>query len=341
MAQTNSLRPDISVLVATSNRADQLRRTLEAFTCLRTDDLRVEFVIADNSSDDVTRAIADSFSTRLHLRYLYEPRPSKNHALNRAIDTGIDGSDDSAGLGDIVVFTDDDVTPDTDWLIAVREASARWPSHDLFGGRTLIEWPEATHPAWADAAWVQAFAFSRHHLGDEEMAYPPRRFPFGTNMWVRRAVFERGARFDESIGPRPERRIMGSETTFLKRLADAGNEIIYDPASRVTHRIQAGLVSLPGVRRKAVWFGRQGPHLHGIPRRELLARSPAAWWVIRVLALIWGFALRAGSLLTISARGRALRDLRGIARIAYNREALSLAKGIDNKRSSADESKDN
>lgn len=324
MAQTNSSRPDLSVLLATYNRADELRRTLEAFTRLATDDLRVEFVITDNSSNDESRAVAESFATRLRLRYLFEPGPGKNYALNRAIDSAINGPDDSARLGDIVVFTDDDVTPDADWLTAIQEASARWPDHDLFGGRTSIEWPEPSHPAWADAPWVQAFAFSRHDLGEYEMPYPPKRFPFGTNMWVRRAVFERGERFDESIGPRPDRRIMGSETTFLKRLADAGSEIVYLPASRVAHRVQSGLVSLPGVRRKAVWFGRQGPHLHGIPRRELLARSPAAWRAIRLVALLWGFALRAGSLLTISARSRALRDLRGIARIAYNREALRL-----------------
>src|SRR5687768_2828620 len=97
---------NISILIATHNRAKILRRTMKAMEALVRAGVSVEWVIVDNNSSDETRLVVESFRERLPLRYLFEPRPGKNYALNKALS--------EVELGDVVVFTDDDVTPNPD-----------------------------------------------------------------------------------------------------------------------------------------------------------------------------------------------------------------------------------
>ena len=95
---------DITILMSTFNRADALRSTLEAMCHLRTKAMSVDLVVVDNASTDGTPRVLRDFAERLPLRSLHETRPGKSNALNRALET--------APPGDIVLFTNDDVTPD-------------------------------------------------------------------------------------------------------------------------------------------------------------------------------------------------------------------------------------
>ena len=122
---------DISVLIATYNRAEILRQTLESMTDLDREGLAVEFVVVDNNSSDHTKQVVESFSGKLPIRYLFESRPGKNCALNKALD--------EVALAKLVVFTDDDVDPRKDWLKAVVSASRHWPRFSVFGGKQFLE----------------------------------------------------------------------------------------------------------------------------------------------------------------------------------------------------------
>ena len=88
---------DISVLLSTYNRADEVRTTLESFCRQELGDVRVEYVVVDNNSTDGTRSVVSKLSDRLPVRYLFEKRPGKNCALNFALD--------SVELGDIMAVT--------------------------------------------------------------------------------------------------------------------------------------------------------------------------------------------------------------------------------------------
>lgn len=318
---------DISVLIATFNRADDLRKTLEAFTLLDREGLAVEIVIVDNNSADATRQVVESFGNRLPLRYLFEPRPGKNCALNRALA--------EAPLGRLVVFTDDDVTPNPDWLKSIDAVSRRLPERSVFGGRVNVIWPDVEIPAWARDPYIEEIAFSRHDLRPDEGPYPDRVFPFGPNYWVRWEVLNGGRRFDESVGPRPTNRIMGSETTFLKKLADDGYPPIYTPFPVVGHRIQPFQVSAADVRRRAYRLGRQGPHVEGLCRRALLDQNPFLWSLLRVASLTRGaFEFGVAMLLLPTADPRIRRSAIALELIGYNVESLRLARsGRKNKAS--------
>lgn len=259
---------DISVLMTTYNRADILRETLEAMCAVRRDGLRVELVVVDNNSSDHTPAVIEAFTGRLPLRHVFEPRPGKNCALNRALD--------DVKLGALVVFADDDVTPDREWLVAIAAASARHPEWSVFGGRIRAQWPLSPVPSWA-----QAFAphYGEHHWSPEDAVYPAGVYPFGANYWVRSSVFALGVRFNEQVGPRPKNRLMGSETTFILALIERGYDKMHCPFAVVSHRVAADAVTLDWLRQRVFRLGRSSVHSRQATRdKELLRDRPARWY---------------------------------------------------------------
>lgn len=260
---------DLTVLMPTFNRAEVLRATLEAMCRARLGNLSVQFVIVDNASTDQTPAVLQEFASRLPLMQLREPKPGKSNALNRALR--------DAPLGDIVVFTDDDVTPDASWFEAIIATCQRWPEHSVFGGRIDLGWPSATpRPFWAADKQIQAIAFSAHHVNDREGPYPANLEPFGPNFWVRRDALA-GVELRTDLGPHPTRRTLGDESEFLRQLRRRGFEPIYSPSSRVVHRIEPERTTETALYRRAFQSGKGTVHVTGMPEAKLLKRSRAAW----------------------------------------------------------------
>lgn len=259
---------DLTVLMPTLDRAKVLRETLEALCAVRRGNLSVELVVIDNGSGDDTQAVLSEFTSRLPLRPIYEPRAGKCNALNRALR--------ASTLGDIVVFTDDDVTPDPGWFEAIVATSQRWPEHSVFGGRIDVGWPNGVaRPHWVGDRHVQAIAFSAHHVADHEGPYGSGE-PFGPNFWVRRAALK-GVRFRADLGPHPTRRTLGDESEFLRQLRRRGFPPIYTPHARVVHRIEPERTTERAVYRRAYQSGRGTVHVSGMPEGALRERSPAAW----------------------------------------------------------------
>jgi glycosyltransferase involved in cell wall biosynthesis len=77
-----------------------------------------EVVIVNNNGTDHTDEVIAAFAGRLPLRREFEPEPGHTRARNHAID---------AAKGDYIIWTDDDVVVDPQWLAAYAEAFRRWP----------------------------------------------------------------------------------------------------------------------------------------------------------------------------------------------------------------------
>lgn len=288
----------LSILISTYNRARMLEATLEAFCKLDTKGLRVTWIIIDNNSDDHTPSIVASFAERLNIVALFEPRPGKNCALNKALD--------ECPLNEIVVFADDDITPEADWLQQIARSCRETPSCDVFGGRIQIQWPEEAEPSWAQDRYIQMLGYSLHDFGDKSLDYPPLQYPFGANFWVRRSVVGRGYRFDTRVGPRPKNRIMGSETTFLHKLAQDGYRMQYFPSASIRHRIEPNACTPAMVRRRAFRLGRADVYLIGIPRLKLRKISTILWRAFLVAKLANASMSRIFSCLQLSEEKRLL-----------------------------------
>jgi L-malate glycosyltransferase len=103
----------LTVVLATFNGAKTLPKVLEAYGRLIAPTGGWKVIVVDNESTDGTRNVIEGSSATLPLEYRYEARRGKNAALNSAI----------AGIcGDLVVFTDDDVVPEPNWLVEVRKS---------------------------------------------------------------------------------------------------------------------------------------------------------------------------------------------------------------------------
>jgi len=299
---------DISVLIATYNRAEIIRKTLEGMTGLDRDGLSVEFVVVDNNSSDHTKEVIESFTDRLSLRYFFEPRPGKNCALNKALN--------EVKLGKLVAFTDDDVEPKKDWLKAIVAATQRWPQVSVFGGKIYPLWLSDKLPKWIESPSVQSLCFAAHDHANRECIYQRGKLPFGPNFWVRREIFAAGLKFDEAFGPRPKNRLMGSETSFLRHLADEGHQMVYCPSVELGHRIGSEQISIRNALKRSYRLGRALAHMGSPCQVALLRKYPILWYFIRVLWIVGLTLLLLASLvmLVFQKPRRAIGAMRHIGR---------------------------
>lgn len=220
----------ISVVIPTFNRCGILKKTLQSFLGLnnKKEDFDYEIIVVDNNSHDNTKIVAMSFEGTLPVVYLHEPKQGKNNALNLAI---------SKARGEILVFIDDDIIPDTNWLQEIYLSSLRHPDGLVFGGKILPLFPPCT-PEWMTNSSYSFFVFGIHDLAQSEGVYKNSGTPGGGNCWVKRRVFDSGYMYDGDIGPSGYGRISGSELEFFTRLSEQGIKSVYIPTAVVKHRIE-------------------------------------------------------------------------------------------------------
>lgn len=236
----------ISVLLATYNGSSTICRFLDALAnCKAPNAEDLEVIVVDNASTDGTAKAAYRFAGRLPLRVLHHPVRGKNRALNCGLEQV---------RGDVVVLTDDDVLPASDWLVAIRDRITRHPEVCLFGGPILPHWDRAP-PPWLESVVPMGVAFAITGEELEDGPVNPRRI-WGPNMFVRRKVFDTGLRFNEQVGPGPGQYIMGSETDFTSRAAAAGHLSWWCPEIRVHHIIRAGQIERSWLLKRAYRYGK-------------------------------------------------------------------------------------
>jgi len=312
----------LTVILSTYNREDDLKGTLESMTKVDFSGLDVELVVVDNNSSDATKEVVASHESKLPLVYLFESRPGKNAALNHALRSVV--------LGDIVVFTDDDVDPHEDWLHEIRRKSLEHPNVSVFGGRIDIKLPKTHIPNWAKEKSFQDWALARHDWTENEEFYPKDRHPCGPNFWVKRGVFDDGRLYDESIGPRPgKKRKMGSEASFLLQLSKDGYDILYCPSAIVKHRSQPELFTEKVISKRAYQYGRGLPHLRGIKDPEGLKRSRSKWMLMRRVAIAKHYAKYFISYLHPNFSSGYAKRLQSIRWIGFNIESMEMAREGD------------
>jgi glycosyltransferase involved in cell wall biosynthesis len=217
----------ISVILCTYNRCRSLSKTLESISCSKLPKaIDWDVLVVDNNSCDQTRPVVEEFCHRhpRRFRYLFEPRPGKSNALT----TGI-----REASGDILVFTDDDVTVEPTWLqnLTANLHNREWAGT---GGRTLPV-PSFLRPQWlvVDERTLATLGCFDRGLDSIELTEPP----FGNNMAYRKEMFEKHGGFLTDLGPRPGSLIRSEDTEFGLRLLAAGERLRYEPSAVVYHSV--------------------------------------------------------------------------------------------------------
>jgi glycosyltransferase involved in cell wall biosynthesis len=223
--------PSCSVVICTRLRAELLARCLGSLTVL--EHPRYELIVVDNTAGE--REVED-LAAEAGARYLVEPR----EGLSRARNAGA-----RAALGEIIAYIDDDAVAEPTWL-SRHAAAFEDPELMATTGRILptsLESPAARIYAAAGGEdlgevpfrldWTNPYWFDMANFGGVGV---------GPNMAFRRALFQAGWGFRESLGLGGG--IPGEENYAFFTIIRAGHAIAYLPDAIVHHRYPATITAL-------------------------------------------------------------------------------------------------
>lgn len=257
---------DATVIVCTYNRAASLGQTLQCLSQQHVPaSLTWEIIIVDNNSSDNTRQIVDKarpLFTGVPLRYEFESSQGLSHARN----TGI-----QKARGETLLFTDDDVCPNTDWVKQILDAMKQHEC-DACGGYISPVWEE-NPPKWLTERFYGFLAVRTDETGPKEIL-DAEDSPFGANMAFRRTVFDRVGRFDTTRGRTGNTLASGEDGEMFERILSTGLRVMYFPNARVKHRVEAFRVRRAYFRRWRFQNSRNLAGSRGVPGKRLFMGVP-------------------------------------------------------------------
>lgn len=215
----------LSILLPTRDRAEGLGVTLESLRRLRPPEgVQVELVVVDNASRDRTSELVKDFAASappFEVRLAHCAKGGKSAALNCGL---------AEIESDLVVFTDDDMSFDENWLVAFIE---HFRAYDCVGaqGRVCLEF-ESSRPEWLTAkAEVLLAATSMFENNVFQLTSLG-----GLNMAARRLASVAAGPFREDLGPEDRRTGFAEDTEWSQRLAHQGS-LLFCPSAISYHRI--------------------------------------------------------------------------------------------------------
>jgi glucosyl-dolichyl phosphate glucuronosyltransferase len=239
----------ITLCICTYNRSESLRATLNSVRRLRGLEALAELLIIDNNSTDATAEVTEAFAAELPIRRVMERSQGLSNSRNRAI---------AEFKGEILLFTDDDVLLDVDWLSAYASAVSKFSTAQFFGGRILPRWDDKP-PGWLRGeclalldgvlVWYDHGTEIRPYACDEGP-------PFGASFAVRRSLLEEIPGFRTDLGPIGASRGCGDETEFLQRCMTAELLGIYVGTALCWHKTDERRLTLPALYRYGIEIGK-------------------------------------------------------------------------------------
>ncbi|MFE0652268.1 glycosyltransferase [Streptomyces sp. NPDC059534] len=233
---TPGAAPEISVIVATRNRAGMLRDCLDSLLALEYP--RFEVIVVDNAPADastrdlIRREYAGARPGGPAVRYLREPVPGLARAHNHGL---------AAARGRIVAFTDDDTLVDPRWLTALATPFLADPRTGCVTGLivpaeldTEAQVALERHGAFAKGYTPRTWSL-RAPPADPLFPFTAGRFGSGANMAFRTELLRELGGFDPATGVGTPARGGDDLLSFFRVLA-RGRSLAYEPGAIVWHR---------------------------------------------------------------------------------------------------------
>jgi glycosyltransferase involved in cell wall biosynthesis len=262
--------PEVSVVVATRNRAERLMGLINSLEAQSLDPSHFELVVVDDGSTDGTAERLAAASSRCS--FAITVRPSTGAGIAVARNRGW-----RAARSSLVAFTDDDCEVAPTWLETLVIA-ARDGEGDVIYGPTL--------PIPRELASIGPFTHTKRIEGPNpsfqtcNIAYP-------------RALLERLGGFDEVLHD------LGEDTDLAWRAKEAGARFAWNPDARVFHAVDD--VGPTGFLRRAA----RGADSVMVFRRHPELRAELRWGVFRNGRLPWLALALVGGAATRRTRGLA------------------------------------
>ena len=271
--------PQVTVLIATFNRAALLGRTLDSLALSRT--ARTwNVIVVDNNSTDETRRVVEqrirAYPVPLH--YLFEGQQGKSNALNTAL---------ALINADVVAFTDDDVRVPPEWLQVATAPLFERDDIQYTGGPVRPMW-ERQRPRWLNERGNLGGTIAVVDYGSEPFIFEERRrAPLGVNMCVRRELIDRIGGFRPDLGRRGASLLGQEQAEFFIRARNTGARGLYVPDAALEHFVPSARLTLAYFTRWWFWKGVSHSRLHSIHHRTELGldlnRVPRLFGIPRYL----------------------------------------------------------
>lgn len=210
----------VSIIVPTRNRRESVGRLLQSLAqTINPTNATVEIIVVDNAStDDTGYFLAETAKTYAGLRVLFEPKPGKNFALNRAI---------KAATGKFICFMDDDIVLNPTWLQGLLNDLDTLP-YDALQPRVL----PGLDPAGNTANRTLLYEYNVPVIDYGDSVRDINGMT-GVFMCVRREVIDTIGGFDDRL---PASGYHG-DTDFSRRAREAGFLIGYTPHATAYHEL--------------------------------------------------------------------------------------------------------
>ncbi len=218
--------PTLTVAIPTYNRADFLRQTLAGLARQEFPRGSFEVLVIDNNSTDYTRAVVAEFAASNPApRYVLETKQGLDYGRNRAI---------AEARGCIMVFADDDILMQPDWLAQLSAPLLTDTAHRIgaVGGEVIPVFPDGL-PPWV-AEWHAPLAF-RTDAGPIDAKHSP----MGANLAFPKWVFEKLGPFHTALDRAAGNYFSGGDSEMVRRVRAAGLEVWFAPAAAVRHQMPA------------------------------------------------------------------------------------------------------
>jgi glycosyltransferase involved in cell wall biosynthesis len=222
LATTNPTKPKATIAICTRNRTDDLKRCLNALQKLPDDGQEV-LVIDNAPPDDSTKKLCEAYP---FVTYIMESKPGLDFARNRAL---------QEAAGDIIAFTDDDATPDLNWLRAITKNFSD-PSVLCVTGMTMpLELETEAQEAFEHYSPFGKGFKRKVYSSDTHNPLAVGQVGAGANMALRKSVLKLIGPFDEALdaGTPTE---SGGDHEYFARILLAGYKIAYEPEALSWHR---------------------------------------------------------------------------------------------------------
>jgi cellulose synthase/poly-beta-1,6-N-acetylglucosamine synthase-like glycosyltransferase len=213
----------ITVVIPTYRRVEELENCLKGLRGQSR--LADEIIVVIRSGDEETHSfLRASQPSNACLRVVTVGIPGQVAALN----AGLDNS-----KGDIIVFTDDDAAPESDWLKNIEKCFAADPEIGGAGGKDNLyingKLENGRSRIVGKILWYGRLV-GNHHLGFGGAREVDTLK--GSNMGFRRDAIK-GLRFNARL--RGEGAQVRNDTGLCLAVKKAGWKLIYDPGIRVDH----------------------------------------------------------------------------------------------------------
>jgi glycosyltransferase involved in cell wall biosynthesis len=260
----------ITVAICTWNRANLLDKTLTGLHRLHIPNgVEWEVLVVNNNSTDNTDQVIVRHAQVLPIRRIFEPRQGHSNARNRAIESA---------KGDLLLWTDDDVLVDSNWLTEYIRAANTYPEAAFFGGR-IDPWFESSPPPWIERnlQWLRG-PYAIAQLGDDIRPLMERELPNGANMAFRTNLLQ-NIRFNPMLGRVGSDLLSADDHDVCKRFCIQGFWGLWVGSARVQHYIPRERLTMTYIQRWFYGAGRTDVRLKRVAEGTMLCGVPR--WVLR------------------------------------------------------------